>query len=307
MIYLLYGKEIHLIHDYIDKIKKDNKIEDFSVSTYDIDDGIYKILEDANTIDMFGNKKLIIVNNSYIFAGIKQEIDVEDLNKYIKNPNPDCLLIFIVNSEKLDERKKITKEIKKIGIVKDFNSFDSNILKEMFGDYKIDNLTLNYLKDRVGNNLDILSSEIEKIKIYKDNDKIITKEDITNLTSKNIDIDIFELIESIVVKNKEKAISIYNEMIKMNEEPIKIIVMLSNQFRIIYQAKRLYKQGYSGNDIATLLDIHPYRIKLALEKGRNYNEKDLINNLYKLAVLDEEIKTGKKDKYMALELFLITV
>ena len=96
-------------------------------------------------------------------------------------------------------------------------------------------------------------------------------------------------------------------MIKMNEEPIKIIVMLSNQFRIIYQAKRLYKQGYSGNDIATLLDIHPYRIKLALEKGRNYSEKDLINNLYKLAVLDEEIKTGKKDKYMALELFLITV
>ena len=79
MIYLLYGKEIHLIHDYIDKIKKDNKIEDFSVSTYDIDDGIYKILEDANTIDMFGNKKLIIVNNSYIFTGIKQEIDVEDL------------------------------------------------------------------------------------------------------------------------------------------------------------------------------------------------------------------------------------
>ena len=82
--------------------------------------------------------------------------------------------------------------------MKDFNSFDNNILKEMFGDYKIDNLTLNYLKDRVGNNLDILSSEIEKIKIYKDNDKIITKEDITNLTSKNIDIDIFELIESII-------------------------------------------------------------------------------------------------------------
>ena len=256
---------------------------------------------------MFGNKKLIIVNNSYIFTGVKQEIDTDILNNYISNPNPDCILIFIVNNEKLDERKKITKEIKKTGIVKDFNDFDNNTLKDMFGDYKIDSLTLNYLKDRVGNNLDILSNEIEKIKIYKDDNKIITKDDVTNLTSKNIDIDIFALIESIVSKDKEKAISIYNEMIKMNEEPIKIIVMLANQFRIIYQAKRLYKQGYSGNDIADILDIHPYRIKLAIEKGKNYSEKDLISNLYKLAILDEEIKTGKKDKYIGLELFLISV
>ena len=101
--------------------------------------------------------------------------------------------------------------------------------------------------------------------------------------------------------------TIYNEMIKQNEEPIKIIVMLANQFRIMYQATRLYKKGYSGNDIAELLEIHPYRIKLALEKSRSQTEKQLINNLYNLAVLDEEIKTGKKDKYLALELFLLGV
>ena len=177
----------------------------------------------------------------------------------------------------------------------------------MFGDYKIDNITLEYLKDRVGKNLDILSQEIEKIKIYKDNDKTITNDDITKLTSKNIDVDIFTLIDSIVTKDKDKAMTIYNEMIKLNEEPIKIIVMLANQFRIMYQATRLYKKGYSGNDIAELLGIHPYRIKLALEKSRSYTEKQLINNLYNLAVLDEEIKTGKKDKYLALELFLLGV
>lgn len=307
MIYLLYGTEKHLIDNYIKKLKEENNIEEFSTIIHDIDDGINNIIEDANTIDMFGNTKLILVNNSYIFTGVKQELDIEPIFLYIKNPNPNTILVFIVNNDKLDERKKITKEIKNIAITKDFNEFDNNTLKEMFGEYKIDNLTLNFFKDRVGNNLDILSSEIEKIKIYKDSDKIITKEDIMNLTSKNIDIDIFSLIESIVSKDKEKAILIYNEMIKMNEEPIKIIVMLANQFRLIYQSKQLYKKGYSGNDIATLLDVHPYRIKLAIEKGRDYSEKSLLENLYKLATLDEEIKMGKKNKYLALELFLISV
>lgn len=307
MIYVLYGLEKYLINNYIEELKNKNKIEDFNIITYDLDDGINNILEDANTLSMFGNKKMIIVNNSYMFTSVKQEIDSDLFYKYIDNPNPDCLLIFIVNNEKLDERKKITKQIKKTAIVKDFNTFDNNTLKKMFGDYKIDNITLEYLKDRVGKNLDILSQEIEKIKIYKDNDKTITNDDITKLTSKNIDVDIFTLIDSIVTKDKDKAMTIYNEMIKLNEEPIKIIVMLANQFRIMYQAARLYKKGYSGNDIAELLGIHPYRIKLALEKSRSYTEKQLINNLYNLAVLDEEIKTGKKDKYLALELFLLGV
>ena len=96
-------------------------------------------------------------------------------------------------------------------------------------------------------------------------------------------------------------------MIKMNEEPIKIIVMLANQFRIMYQSKKLTKMGNSVNNIAELLGIHPYRVKLALEKGSKYSENDLISNLYKLATLDEEIKMGKKDKYLALELFLISI
>lgn len=307
MIYILYGTEKYLIDKYIKQLKNENSIQSLSTSIYDTDDEIETILEDANSIDMFGNKKLIIVNNSIIFSETKQEKNIEKLINYIKNPNQDCILIFTISVEKLDERKKIIKEIRKNCIVKEFNNFDNKVIKDMFDDYNIDNFTIEFLKDRVGNNLDILDKEIEKIKIYKDQDKIITKDDILNLTSKNIDTDIFSLIESIVLKDKEKAISIYSEMIKMNEEPIKIIVMLANQFRIMYQSKKLTKMGNSVNNIAELLGIHPYRVKLALEKGSKYSEKDLISNLYKLATLDEEIKMGKKDKYLALELFLISI
>ena len=175
----------------------------------------------------------------------------------------------------------------------------------MFDDYKIDSKLVNLLIDRVGNNLSILDQEVEKIKIYKDKNKIIEEKDILSLTEKNIDNDIFHLIENIVNGNKDKSLESLKEMLKLNEEPIKIIIMLASQFRIIYQAKQLYIMGYTESDIASLLKIHPYRIKLALSKGRNISNEVLLEFIEKLADLDYKIKSGEIMKDLALELFIL--
>lgn len=312
MLYLLYGTENYLIKKEIDKILNANSIEKINVSEYNLEiDNFKDIIEDANTISLFADKKAIIVNNSYLFTGksIKNENDPELFLDYFKNANPDSIIIFIVDSEKLDERKKIVKEIKKIGTVKDFNKKNdlTDILKNMFENYNISIQDIKFMIDRCGNNLDILSQEVNKIKIYKDEDKNVTKEDIINLTSKNIDIDIFGFVDTIVNKNKNKALEIYKEMLINGEEPIKILVILANQFRIIYQAKELYKQGYSGNDIATMIGIHPYRIKLALKKAINYNSDTLLDYLEKLADLDYDIKIGNIESSLGLEMFILSI
>jgi len=312
MLYLLYGTENYLIKKEIDKILNANSIEKINVSEYNLEiDNFKDIIEDANTISLFADKKAIIVNNSYLFTGksIKNENNPELFLDYFKNVNPDSIIIFIVDSEKLDERKKIVKEIKKIGTVKDFNQKNdlTDILKNMFEGYNISIQDIRFMIDRCGNNLDILSQEVNKIKIYKDEDKNITKEDIINLTSKNIDIDIFGFVDTIVNKNKNKALEIYKEMLINGEEPIKILVILANQFRIIYQAKELYKQGYSGNDIATMIGIHPYRIKLALKKAINYNSDTLLDYLEKLADLDYDIKIGNIESSLGLEMFILSI
>lgn len=310
MIHLLYGLEKYLIDKEINKILENNSIDKINISNYNLEETNFKdIIDDAQTISMFGDKKAIIVDNSYIFTGknIKNDSDPELFLEYFKNQNPDTILIFNIIHEKLDERKKLVKEIKKIATVKEFNKGGNlnSIVKDMFDDYNINFSEINLLIDRVGNNLEIISQEINKIKSYKDSDKNITKEDIINLTSKNIDIDIFAFIDTLINKDKEKAIETYYEMLKNGEEPIKILVILANQFRIMYQAKELYKQGYSGNDIASSLGIHPYRIKLALEKVRNYDSNTLLNFLSKLADLDYDIKIGNLEASLGLELFVL--
>lgn len=314
MIYLLYGKENLILEKKINEILKKEKIEVCSINNYDLEDTLLTdILEDASMLSMFGDKKGIVVFNSYIFTGTTKktllEQNTEILLNYLDNPNPDTVLIFVVEADKIHEQKKVTKQIRKNGTVFELTNQNNikTLVKEMFEDYKIDNATIQLLIDRVGDNLRILEQECEKIKTYKDGEKNITKDDVLALTAKNIDIDIFKLIENIVLKNKKEALEAYHEMLKRNEEPIKIIIMLANQFRLMYQAKELSKKGYTQNDIASELDIHPYPVKLALEKSRNFSSSTLLKNIENLANLDYDIKSGMVDKGLALDLFILEI
>lgn len=305
MVYLLYGTKGFEIEEEIKKLSKD--IDEMNISKYDLNNDMLSLaLEDAKTMSLFGDKKLVIADNANMFTGSTSK-DSELIEEYLNHINENTTLVLIVHNDKLDTRKKITKLIKKVGKVQEFNDEldTTSLVRKLFKDYNIDYKTIQLFIDRVGNNPLIIQSEINKIKIYKDNDKNITEEDILNLTAKLIEIDIFKLIDYIVRKNKEKALELYYEMLKMNEEPIKIVVILANQFRIMYQSKELLKKGYSEKDIANTLKIHPYRVKLAIQNSRNYTSDILLKNLNALADIDIGIKTGTINKDLALELFIL--
>ena len=304
MVYLLYGTNDFAIQKEIEKITKD--FDKMNISKHDLtEDDIKDVISDAETFSMFADNKVVIAENATIFTSSGSG-DLEILENYLAHINPNTILIFTVNEEKVDERKKITKKIKKDYKLISFNQNETpnSLVRNLLNGYNITSSNINLLIDRVGTNPLILENEVNKIKLYKD-DKTVTKEDILNLTTKRPEIDIFKLIDDIVMKNKDEALEIYNEMLKVNEEPLKIVILLASQFRLMYQAKELAKKGYSEKNISELLKVHPYRVKLALQKGKKYKAETLLNYLSVLADIDIAIKTGKTDKNLALELFLL--
>ena len=69
MNYLLYGSENYLIEKELKNIINKLNIEEINISKYDLEENTIKeILEDANTISLFSNNKLIIVDNAFIFS-----------------------------------------------------------------------------------------------------------------------------------------------------------------------------------------------------------------------------------------------
>ena len=306
-IYLLYGQNKSIIKEEINKIIE--KINSKDIIKYSLDNTLIKdIIEDASTISMFSNKKIIIVNDSSFFGANKKIEDQELLEKYLNNYNNNTYIIFVANIEKIDTRKKITKLIEKNGSIIECQNneiytkdFINNYLKK--NKYKIQDT--NYFINIVGNNLENIKNELEKLIMYKVNDKIINNDDIDKICIKNIEEEIFELTDAIIANNKQKSINLLNEFLNKNYEEIAIIALLASQFRFLYQVKRLENKNKNYTEIAKILEVNPYRVKFTQKKLYNYREKDITERIKQLAKMDHDIKLGLIDKKLALELFIL--
>lgn len=310
-VYLVYGSDYSLVKREIDKII--DGIED--VAKYDLSvDKIDDLLNDASCTSIFKTRKALVGENALFLTSSITNVnhDLDYLNRYLlSDKTHENIVILSVISDKLDERKKIVKNLKNNSKVvykeaieqKNLTKFVMNEFKNE--GYNIDYKTASYFVDYAGDNVDILLSEINKMIIYKDSSHDILIEDINDICCKVIKDNIFELCNGIIQKDYKKIFEIYNDLMILNEEPVKIIALLGKQFSFIYQVKLLFNDGESQKDISSKLKVHPYRVKLAIET--NYKIKDIEEMIKKLHQLDYDIKSGAIDKNTGLDNFILHI
>lgn len=306
--YILYGLDKSLIKNELNKLIEQINTKD--IITYDLNTiSIEEIIDDASTISMFSSKKLIIVENSNFLCANKTLDCIEKLENYLTSYNSDTHIIFIVNKESIDARKKITKLIKEKGEIIELNKIDDNYLIDYItsilkqNEFKIEDI--NYFLNKTGKNLNNIKNELEKLLIYKTDTKTITNEDIDKISIKVLESEIFILSDAIIERNIPKSLELLNEFLNNSYDEMQIIMLLVSQFRFLFQVKRLINKNKNEEEIAKILDTKPYRIKLTKKKLYNYNEQTLLNYIKKLAKIDHDIKLGIMDKSLALELFII--
>lgn len=309
-LYLIYGTDYSLIKREIDNITSGvTDVVKYDLSVCKVDE----LLNDASCMSLLGDKKVLIGENAVFLTSNPSNLnhDLDYLSNYINDSVHNNVVILTVISDKLDERKKIVKLLRQKskviskGLIEEKNlpSFVVNEFKE--NGYKIDFKTANYFVNYVGKNVDILISEIRKMIIYKEEDKNILLQDINEISCKGFKDNIFDLTDGIMKKDYKKIFECYNDLIMVGEEPIKIIALLANQFLLTYQVKLLNSNGKTSKEIAEILKVHPYRVKLALDM--DYLISELSDILKKLHDLDFGIKSGKLDKMFGLENFLLHI
>ena len=244
----------------------------------------------------------------------KDKKDIPNINlleNYFDSYNSNSYLVFVCNSDSIDSRKKIVNLIKKYGIVKKLevndnylNDYVNNYLKD--NGYKINNGDIVYFINRVGNNINNVTNELDKLMLYKINDKIINRNDIDLLTVENIDDSIYDLVNCILKNDNEKAIKLYNNFIDNGMDVNQIVAIVAAQIRLLYQVKRLYNSGKSNDEIAKILEFKSvYRVKYLLSDSYYYSESDLVKYLSKLADIDNAIKTSNGDGNILMQLFIV--
>lgn len=319
-IYVLYGEERYLIEQEKEKIVRAETTKEereFNYSTFNLEDTpVEEVVADAETLPFLGDRKLIVAENPVFLLAKPPKSEVEhDINRlltYINDPAPYTTLVLIAPYEKVDERKKVMKELKKKAEVKSFSAIKEWNMEEWVDKLAVElNLDLaSGVKELViqsaGTNLMVMRSEIEKLGLYADNNYIST--DIAEeLLSSSLDTSGLKLVDAVINKDLGKAVSIYKELLRMNEEPIALVALLASQFRMIAQVKILKQKGYTENHMKSYIKAHPYVLKLAGQREKNFTQEKLDHILLTLARTDEYMKTGQMEKELAFEMMLYDI
>lgn len=318
-VYLLYGTEDYLINETKQLLLQYALHEDeldFNFAQFDLEETpIETALEDVETLPFMGERRLVFMQNPFFLTAEKTKSKVEHnvkrLEAYLEDPVPYSIVVFIAPYEKLDERKKITKELKRKATLVEAKKLHEHELKIWVRDrintakIEMTDQAIDRLLELAGTNLMMLTNEIDKMILYVDGTNSISIDTVEKLVAKSLEQNIFSLVDSILQRNIKDTMTIYHDLMRQNEEPIKILSVMAGQVRLLYQVKELSRQGYSQQKIASVLKVHPFRVKLAQEKTNQFQEQELLALINELAEADYKMKTGQGDKVITLELLLL--
>lgn len=307
---LIIGEDSKLVNFQLSLILEKIDYVDENKITYDMNESnLSDILDEASMISLFASTKVIIGNNFDISKVNDEEIDY--LSKYINCVNKSVYIILIAS--KIDARVKNYKVFKDnfniVDTSKNDNSneiYDYVISRIKDNKYKMDKYDIEYFIQKVGNDINNINLELNKLFIYKEDNKEINREDIDLLIIDNIDNVIYEFTNAVIEKNIEKVNYMYNNFKKENVSIDYLISSLANVFRQSLIIKMLYNDNKSNYEIAKVIGKKEFYVKKMLERLYVYSEDNISNMIIKLAKIELDYKSGKSN-IDNLELFLLNI
>jgi len=312
-IYFYYGEESLIIKNKIDRLIKDTRVDEYNISTYDLDEvSIIKALQDAITMPFMSDKKVIVCKNPRFLTSEASlnDKEMEVFNAYIASPMESTYFIIDANNLKLDERKEIVKRIKKLPNAIETKELDevetTGWIRRQCAINSVDIMgdAIKTFTSLVGKNLINSKNEIDKLISYVGPNGVITSDIVHKVVVKEIQNDVFSLSNAVVDQNKPKIISLYRELINSGTDVYYLFSLVSKSMRDIYLVNTMLLEGYKQADIAKALKVSPGRAYYMVRNARNLDKQKVSEYIQKLGNLDYNMKSGKVDIKVGFELFL---
>ena len=276
-VYLLYGEEAYLKKQYKDRMTKAILPDGDTVNyAYYEGKGINpgELIDLAETMPFFAERRLIVVENSGFFKNAAPE-----LADYIKTMPDTACFIFVENE--VDKRNRLYKAVKDKGRVVELGRQDEKILLYWIGAQVkregklIKTSTAQYLVEKTGTDMENLEKELEKLFAYTLDEKEITPAAIDEICTAQISNKIFEMVEAVAAKHQKKAMDLYYDLLALKEPPMRILYLLSRQFKQLMEVKALCIKGMDKSQIAKTVGIHPFVAGKYMSRCRSFGLEEL--------------------------------
>jgi len=291
-VYYLYGDEsffIDKLQEVISGLVPDEQ-KDFNFDLiYGNESTPAKVLSVARSFPMMAERRVVIVRD---FLKLKSQEGADgqlsDFESYVKNPNPSTVLCLI-DQKFPDRRTSLGKSLSgKNSNVSDFkfSKLDENalpgwIIQWTYQKHKknIDARAAQILAQLVGNDLHLLSTEIEKVCTFVDTQTDVTLGHVKKIIGSYREYSVIELKEAIFRRNLDESLGIAEQMLlKSNAdagEVIRTVGFFYSVFSDVWQILRLVEKGFNRNQIQSELGINPYVFKYKWQEAAQFKYSEM--------------------------------
>lgn len=275
-IYFFYGDEkffLDKLQDVVEGlIPEDQKDFNFDL-LYGREVTPEKVLSIIRSFPMMADQRIVILRDFKELSGYGvnaegYEGDVNDLIPYIEQPNPNTLFV-IIDTKKPHGRSKIGRAFKKsknagfyeFEEVPDYRLPDWIIAWiQKHHNKKIEPPAAQMLAQYVGNSLQLLSTEIDKVCTFVDTSETITESDIKKIIGLYREYSVFELKDAIISRELDESLFIAEQMLQHSKantgEIIRSVGFFYNMFSNIWQIRRLSAEGNTKKQVQNTLGIN---------------------------------------------------
>ena len=162
-----------------------------------------------------------------------------------------------------------------------------------------------YFLNKVGTDMENITRELEKLFCYCIEREVITREDVDAICVTQITNHIFDMVNAVAAKDQRKALDLYYDLLALKEPPMRILSLMSKEYRDLFHVKELSKQGYGKKDIASRAGLHPFVAGKYMDLAKRFRSSELRQIMEESADLEQRVKTGLMTDSLAVELFIV--
>ncbi|QNM06402.1 DNA polymerase III subunit delta [Qiania dongpingensis] len=304
-VYCLYGEEAFLKKSFKNQLKTAIIGEDTMnfQSFYGKDVDVPEIISLADTMPFFAEKRLILVENSGLFKK-----DAEPLASYLSGMPDSTILIFV--EEQVDKRNKLYKKVKELGYAAELSRQPESQLKTWIlrilkqEGRQISQTAMELLLSSVGDDMEHIRTELEKLLAYTEGREGITPADVEAVCSVQITGRIFDMITDIAARRQTRALEKYYDLMALKEPPMRILFLIARQFNQLLIVKELAASGRGKDEIAKKAGIQPFVASKAMAQAKSFRTEELRDYVVKCVEAEEAVKTGRLADSLAVELLI---
>ncbi|MHB1355839.1 MAG: DNA polymerase III subunit delta [Anaerolineae bacterium] len=161
------------------------------------------------------------------------------------------------------------------------------------------------LAKQVGNNLRQLDTELDKLAAFA-NYRTIQVEHVNGLITENLEARIFSLVDALGRRERRAALRELEVLYTTGAHPLYILTMVVRQYRMLIMAKELLDERHSNNQMLMQeLKVRDFVADKLQQQARLYHMAELLTIYSRLLQIDQQIKTGRINGELALELLVV--